>query len=114
MKIAADAAAGMGGAIAGADGGIPLTTGMKAHVLHKLIGRPRWRAEEELPQREIFLSHIPLPVLQRIFHVGPTNLLLEGRRHINPEKAERLEAYCSEAIDTRSYDWELKAYWSER
>ncbi len=84
---------------------------MQGAVAYTLRGRPKLNGEVDLPPREIDLNHIELPILQRIFHVGPSNVLIEGRRHVNREKAERLQAYCSEQIDTQSYAWEFLAYW---
>jgi hypothetical protein len=68
--------------------------------------------EAALPPREIELTHVPLYELQRIFHAGPNNRLLE-RRHVNEEKASRLQAFCSEQIDTQDYQWEFSGRWSD-
>jgi hypothetical protein len=86
---------------------------MPAHVIYQLRGRPRRKSEEDPLIREIDLSHIPLHTLQHVFHVGPANILMEGRRHIGKEKAEHLQSYCSETIDTETYEWEFHAKWSD-
>jgi hypothetical protein len=90
-----------------------------AHIVYRLTGRPIRRKkadssdpEEDLPPREIDVSHIPLHELQRVFHAGPGNQLLEPRL-VNDEKASRLQAYCAEPIDTRAYRWEFRGRWSD-
>jgi hypothetical protein len=90
-----------------------------ARIVYRLTGVPHRRKKEDssmeepdLPPQDIDVSHIPLHELQRIFHAGPGNQLLE-RRHVNDEKASRLQAYCSETIDTRAYQWEFRGRWSD-
>lgn len=83
------------------------------HIVYELIGQSRYSGENHLPPKQVDLSHISLPELQRIFHAGPANLLIEGRRHVNRDKAERLQSLCSESIDTDAYDWEFHACWSD-
>jgi len=85
---------------------------MQAYIVYRLKGYPLRKKETDLPPREIDLTHIPLPELQKIFHAGPGNALVE-RRHVNDEKAHRLQAYCAEAIDTRLYRWEFSGRWSD-
>ncbi len=82
------------------------------HVVYRLTGYPLHGKDTDLPPREIDVSQIPLYELQRIFHAGPSNPLLE-RRHVNSEKAFRLQAFTSEAIDTSAYNWEFSGRWSD-
>ena len=89
-----------------------------AHIVYRLTGYPNRRkdaepTEEFLPIREIDLTEVPIHELQRIFHAGPNNQLLE-RRHVNEEKASRLQAYCSEQIDINAYRWEFRGTWSDQ
>lgn len=86
---------------------------MPVEIIYRLLGYPLRNEESDLPPKEIDLTHIPLPILQRIFHAGPANALLE-RRHVNHEKADRLQAYCAEQIDTHAYRWEFTAKWSDQ
>lgn len=90
------------------------------HVVYRLTGHPVRRKDADLPDRqaglpprEIDLTHIPLHELQRIFHAGPSNRLLE-RRHVNSEKASRLQSYCAETIDASQYRWEFSGRWSDQ
>ena len=85
---------------------------MNAHIVYRLIGYPLRKKDADLPPREIDVSHVPLYELQRVFHAGPGNQLLE-RRHVNREKAYRLQSYCSEPIDTAAYRWEFSGRWSD-
>ncbi|HVO32555.1 MAG TPA: hypothetical protein VMU17_01490 [Elusimicrobiota bacterium] len=87
---------------------------MPDSIAYKLTGRPRRKTDHDLPPIIIDLAHIPLPDLQRIFHVGPANVLIEGRRHVNREKAERLQAYCADSIDVDAYHWEFVAFWTDQ
>lgn len=82
------------------------------HIVYRLTGHPLCSADADLPPRIIEVTHIPLFELQRIFHAGPSNRLLE-RRHVNDEKAHRLQSYCSETIDTAEYRWEFVGRWSD-
>ena len=82
------------------------------HLVYTLVGRPLGDKDSDLPPREIDVTGIPLYELQRIFHAGPNNKLLE-RRLVNDEKASRLQAFCSEQINTDEYRWELTARWSD-
>jgi hypothetical protein len=89
------------------------------HVIYRLTGSPVRPKEADgadseaaLPPREIDLTHVSLYELQRIFHAGPNNRLLE-RRHVNEEKASRLQAFCSEQINTKDYHWEFCGRWSD-
>lgn len=86
---------------------------MTAQILYRLTGRTRRPEEADLPPREIDLTHIPLHELQKIFHAGPANMLVQ-RSHVGKEKAQRLEAYCAEPIDTSAYHWEFEGYWSDQ
>jgi hypothetical protein len=82
------------------------------HINYLLTGYPLHAKDADLPPRQIDMSHVPLHELQRIFHAGPNNRMLE-RRHVNSEKAHRLQSYCSEAIDTTAYRWEFAGRWSD-
>lgn len=82
-------------------------------IVYQLTGRPKRAEELDLPPRQIDLTHMPLEVLQRIFHVGPANLLVGPRRHVNREKAEWIQSYCAESIDCEQYDWQFKGVWSD-
>jgi hypothetical protein len=82
------------------------------HIVYRLVGIPLRRKERDLPNRDIDVSHIPLFELQRIFHAGPANQLLE-RRHVNDEKAHRLQSYLAEQVDTHAYRWEFYGRWSD-
>ncbi|OGR92704.1 MAG: hypothetical protein A2992_10410 [Elusimicrobia bacterium RIFCSPLOWO2_01_FULL_59_12] len=81
-------------------------------IVYRLTGDPLRRKEGDLPPREIDVSHVPLHELQRIFHAGPNNRMLE-RRHVNEEKASRLQSYCADSIDTKAYRWEFCGRWSD-
>ena len=81
-------------------------------IVYRLVGTPVRKKDRDLPPRVIELSSIPLFELQRIFHAGPANQLLE-RRHVNDEKAHRLQSYLSEQVDTHAYRWEFTAQWSD-
>jgi hypothetical protein len=83
-----------------------------ASLVYRLIGYPLRRKDADLPPREIDVTHVPLYELQRIFHAGPANQLLEPR-HVNDEKASWLQAHCSESIDTKTYRWEFCGRWSD-
>jgi hypothetical protein len=85
---------------------------MEAHIVYRLTGYPLRKEEADLPPREIDVSHVPLYILQRVFHAGPGNQLLE-KRHVNHEKAYRLQTYCAEPIDTTAYRWEFYGRWSD-
>ncbi len=86
---------------------------MEFYIIYQLTGYPLRMEEADLPPREIDVTGIPLFELQRIFHAGPNNRLLE-RRHVNDEKASRLQAFCSESIDTANYRWEFCGKWSDQ
>jgi hypothetical protein len=81
------------------------------HIVYRLIGRPLRKKDSDLPPRVIDVTHIPLYELQRIFHAGPGNRLLE-RRLVNDEKASRLQAFLAESLDT-AYHWEFSGRWSD-
>ncbi len=81
-------------------------------IIYRLVGYPLKGEDADLPPTEVDVTHIPLYELQRIFHAGPNNRLLE-RRHVNDEKAIRLQSYCSIVIDTRAYRWEFSGRWSD-
>src|SRR4051812_44758699 len=81
-------------------------------VIYRLLGHPMRGQAAERPPREIDLSHIPLHELQRISHAGPGSRLLE-RRHVNAEKAQRLQAFCAESLDLADYRWEFSGRWSD-
>ena len=83
------------------------------YIVYRLTGYPLRGEEMDLPPRVIDVTAIPLYVLQRIFHVGPNNRLLE-RRHINEEKASHLQTYCTDQIDTKAYRWEFSGRWSDQ
>jgi hypothetical protein len=85
----------------------------EAFIIYRLNRYPNRAEDMDLPPREIDLTSIPLFVLQRIFHAGPNNRLLE-RRHVNDEKASHLQAYTAEQIDTRAYRWEFCGRWSDQ
>jgi len=87
-------------------------TQSNATIVYLLIGHPLKKKDADLPPREIDVSQIPLYDLQRIFHAGPANQLLE-RRHVNDEKAHRLQSYLAETVDTRLYRWEFFGRWSD-
>jgi hypothetical protein len=82
-------------------------------ILYRLTGYPLRGEDADLPPCEVDVSHIPLHELQRIFHAGPANRLLE-RRHVNDEKAHRLQSFCSMTIDTTAYRWEFSGRWSDQ
>ena len=82
---------------------------INAPISYRLTGYPLRKKDADLPPRDIDVTHVPLFELQRIFHAGPANDLVE-RRHVNDEKASRLQAFCSELIDTTSYRWEFRGY----
>lgn len=86
---------------------------MTALILYRLTGRSKRPENADLPTREIDLTHIPLYELQKVFHVGAGNQLL-SRHHVGREKAQRLEAFCGESIDTTEYRWEFEGYWSDQ
>ena len=81
-------------------------------IVYRLVGSPLRKKDHDLPPREIDVSHIPLFELQRIFHAGPANQLLE-RRYVNDEKAHRLQSYLAEQVDTHAYRWEFSGRWSD-
>src|SRR4029077_21202400 len=83
------------------------------HVVYLLTGTPQRKKDADLPPREIDVTHVPLHELQRIFHAGPNNRLLE-RRHVNDEKAHRLQSHLSESLDTAAYRWEFSGRWSDQ
>ena len=91
---------------------VPQKTKSDAQIVYHLVGVPWRKKDRDLPNREIGLSHIPLFELQRIFHAGPANQLLE-RRQVNDEKAHRLQAYLAEPLDTHDYRWEFYGRWSD-
>ena len=96
-----------------------MTSPPPATIIYRLTGtpiRPKNADPDDEPMllpRDIELTQIPLHELQRIFHAGPNNQLLE-RRHVNEEKASRLQAFCSEQIDTTAYRWEFCGKWSDQ
>ena len=85
---------------------------MAPDIVYRLIGHPLRPKDADLPPREINVTHIPLHELQRIFHAGPGNRLLE-RRIVNSEKASRLQSFCADAVDTAAYRWEFFGRWSD-
>jgi hypothetical protein len=89
----------------------PMETKSDLHLIYTLTGTPLGKKNADLPPRQIDFTHVPLHELQRIFHAGPGNRLLE-RRHVNEEKASRLQSFCSETIEP-SYSWEFHARWSD-
>lgn len=36
------------------------------------------------------------------------------RRHVSAEKAQALEAFCSDRIDWKEYRWEFAGEWSDK
>ncbi len=81
-------------------------------IIYRLTGYPLREGEADLPPRVIDLTHVPLYELQKIFHAGPANRMLE-RRFVNDEKALCLQSYCSESLNTADYRWEFAGHWSD-
>jgi hypothetical protein len=88
-----------------------MSSSREATIVYQLTGYPLREKDADLPPRVIDVTHIPLYELQRIFHAGPNNRLLE-RRVVNDEKASWLQAYCAEPLDD-DYRWEFRGRWSD-